>query len=132
MSIQTVGSTTLAPPSPNATPISKREGAAIQTPSTDGQTKKVENTSRSEAAPAAVDSASQTKLVTEAVDKIRQFVNPINDSIQFSIDEDSGRTVVKVVDLQTQEVIKQIPSEEALNLAKALDKLQGLLIQGKA
>ena len=50
----------------------------------------------------------------------------------FSIDDDTGKTVVKIVDSTTQEVIKQIPSEEILSIAKALDKLKGLFIEQKA
>jgi len=63
-----------------------------------------------------------------SVDAMNDFVHSINNSLQFSIDEDTGKTVVKVVDLTTQEVIKQIPTEEAIAIAKALDKLRGLLI----
>jgi flagellar protein FlaG len=40
--------------------------------------------------------------------------------------------VVKVIDRETQDVIRQIPSQEMLDLAQALDKLQGLLIKQKA
>lgn len=68
----------------------------------------------------------------DAVKRIKEFVQPINDSIQFSLDDDTGFTVVKVIDLQTKEVLRQIPSEEAIHIAKALDKLKGLLIQSKA
>lgn len=72
------------------------------------------------------------KELQEAVGRIKDFIEPINDSIQFSLDEDTGRTIVKVIDLQTKEVLRQIPSEEVLNIAKALDKLQGLLIRSTA
>lgn len=67
-----------------------------------------------------------------SVDAMNDFVQPLNNSLQFSIDEDTGKTVVKVVDLTTKEVIKQMPTEEALAIAKALDKLKGLLIQQQA
>lgn len=67
-----------------------------------------------------------------AVEKIQEFVSSTASDIKFSIDEDSGRTVVKVVDRETQEIIRQIPSQEMLDLAQALDKLQGLLIRQKA
>jgi flagellar protein FlaG len=40
--------------------------------------------------------------------------------------------VVKVTDTETDKVIKQIPSKEALELAKALDKLRGLLVKQEA
>jgi flagellar protein FlaG len=67
-----------------------------------------------------------------AVEKIQEFIRKAASDIEFSIDEDSGRTVVKVVDRETEEVIRQIPSQEMLDLAQALDKLQGLLIKQKA
>jgi flagellar protein FlaG len=66
-----------------------------------------------------------------AVEKMQKFVSMAASDIQFSIDEDSGVTVVKVVDRETKDVIRQIPSEEMLDLAQALDKLQGLLIKQK-
>lgn len=72
------------------------------------------------------------KEVENAVSRIKDFIQPINDSIQFSLDDETGMTLVKVIDLETKEVLRQIPSEEALNIAKALDKLQGLLIHNKA
>ena len=67
-----------------------------------------------------------------AVEKIQQFVNTTASDIKFSIDEDSGRTVIKVIDRETKDVIRQIPSQEVLDLAQALGKLQGLLIKQKA
>jgi flagellar protein FlaG len=68
----------------------------------------------------------------KSVEKIQKFVNLAACDMEFSIDEESGRTVVKVVDRETKDVIRQIPSQEALDLAQALDKLQGLLIRQKA
>jgi flagellar protein FlaG len=67
-----------------------------------------------------------------AVEKIQEFIRKTTSDIKFSIDEDSGRTVVKVIDRETQDVIRQIPSQEMLDLAQALDKLQGLLIRQEA
>lgn len=81
--------------------------------------------------PAAREPADPEQL-RSAVEKIQEFVSAAASDIQFSVDEDTGRTVVKVVDRQTQDIIRQIPSEEMLDLAQALDKLQGLLIKQKA
>ena len=67
-----------------------------------------------------------------AVEKIQEFVSSTASDIEFSVDEESGQTIVKVVDRETDEVIRQIPSQEMLDLAKALDRLQGLLIKQKA
>ena len=68
-----------------------------------------------------------------AVDKINQSMREINSNLQFSVDEDTQKMVVKVVESQTGKVIKQFPSEEALAIAKAIDRFQrGLLVQQKA
>lgn len=67
-----------------------------------------------------------------ALQEVRKVVEPVARNLQFSIDSDTGRTLVKVVDSTTKEVIRQIPSEEILSIAKALDKLQGLLIKQEA
>lgn len=68
----------------------------------------------------------------DAVKQVNDFLKPINNSIQFNLDDDTGKTVVKVIDLTTKEVIRQFPSEEMLSIAKAIDKMKGLLIQQKA
>lgn len=51
--------------------------------------------------------------------------------LQFSIDKDIGKTIIKVVDSTTNEVIRQIPSEELVTLAKNMDKLEGMLFNQK-
>lgn len=70
--------------------------------------------------------------VKQAFEKIKASVAPMAQDLQFFMDESSGKTVVKVVDSSTQEVIRQIPSEEVLHLAQELDRMQGLLLRGKA
>lgn len=68
----------------------------------------------------------------DAIRATNDFLKPINNSIKFTLDDDTGRTVVKVVDQITQEIVRQIPSEEMLVIAKAIDKMKGLLVQQKA
>ena len=70
--------------------------------------------------------------IQQALDEVREALAPVAQNLRFSLDEDSGRTVIKIVDSATDEVIKQIPSEEILAIAKALDKLQGVLIRQQA
>ena len=52
--------------------------------------------------------------------------------LKISIDDDLGVQVVKIMDTSTDQVIRQIPSEEMLELAKSLDKVLGLLVRDKA
>ena len=72
------------------------------------------------------------KQLAQAVKAVNDFVNLSTSSLQFSVDKDSGKTVVKVIDMTTKEVIKQFPSEEVLAMAKALDDIKGLLVHQKA
>lgn len=75
-----------------------------------------------------LDSKSQLKDATE---RVREFVETVNRNLDFSIDESTNQLVVKVIDVGTKEVIRQIPSEEMLAIAAALDKVQGLFVQNK-
>jgi flagellar protein FlaG len=68
----------------------------------------------------------------KAVDSLNKTVASLNQSLQFSVDEDTKMDVVKVVDITSREVLRQIPSPEVLSIAKAIDKLQGMLIKDKA
>jgi len=75
--------------------------------------------------------------VAAAVKKMNDAMLGSSQSLQFSIDEDSKDIVVKVIDQSTKEVVRQIPSKEALQIAKSIDKSmdkiqQGLLINQTA
>lgn len=71
-----------------------------------------------------------------SVDAINKFLK-VNSQVQFSIDDDTGGTVVKVVDTETKQVLRQFPSEQALEISKDLQKqeasaMKGLLLKGEA
>lgn len=68
--------------------------------------------------------------IQEAIDEVRRVIEPVARNLQFSVDDDTNLTLIKVVDSATDEVIRQIPSEEMVAIAKAIDKLQGMLQQG--
>lgn len=82
---------------------------------------------------AAKENAEQVReQVKKAVEDVNSFVSTVNNSIQFRLDNDSGRSIVSVVDTGTKQIIRQFPSEEVLAISKALDNIKGLLIQQKA
>lgn len=56
----------------------------------------------------------------------------INRDINFQVDDSSGRVVVKVVDGSSGDVVRQIPSEEALELASRLEDMRSLLFSEQA
>lgn len=57
-----------------------------------------------------------------AIDKLNSKVQSLNRNLEFSLDKDSGDLVVKVVDAQTHEVIRQIPRKEAMELARSIEQ----------
>lgn len=59
--------------------------------------------------------------LTEAVSKLNDYVQNVQRNLSFSVDKDSGQTVIKVYDAQTKEVIRQIPPDETLKLAASID-----------
>lgn len=63
---------------------------------------------------------------------INETIRSPTRNLEFTVDEGSNMNVVKVVDAQTKDVIRQFPSQEALAIAKALNQLQGLLLKEKA
>lgn len=70
--------------------------------------------------------------VSAAVDKLNEAMVASSQSLKFEIDDDTNQIVVKIIDQGTQEVVRQMPTEEALNMAKSIDKMQGLLIRQTA
>jgi flagellar protein FlaG len=69
----------------------------------------------------AKEAAPSKKDVEEAVAKLNKSVQDRAQGLEFSIDDDSQRTIVKVIDQHTKEVLRQIPTPEALQIAKAID-----------
>nr|WP_298139752.1 flagellar protein FlaG [uncultured Pseudomonas sp.] len=83
--------------------------------------------------PATADGESVSREQIEgAVASIQDFVQSVQRSINFSVEETSGRVVVKVTDAGSGDVIRQIPSEEALQLAENLSEVRSLLFKAEA
>lgn len=75
-------------------------------------------------------SAEQLKNV---VDNINRTLQQSNRSLQFTVDADSKQQLVKLVDTETGDVIRQFPSKEAMAISRAIDQFQqGLLLNQKA
>ena len=63
---------------------------------------------------------------------INHYFQMAQRSLGFTIDEASGHMVMQIKDTQTNEVIRQIPGEDALKLAKQLDDVKGVLFKANA
>ncbi len=119
---------TSTPSNISPAPFAKQSVPASNTASTPSEV-----TQTAALAPAAPVKASEERAKLDAaVETINQFLKPIASSVQFSVDEESGRTLVKVVDTDTNNVLRQFPSKQALAISSELGKLQGLLLQDKA
>lgn len=79
-----------------------------------------------------VSAAEKERQVKEAAEKINEFIESMTTDLSFSVDKDTNMTVVKVLERESGDVIRQIPAEEILEIAKALDALKGLIIRKKA
>ncbi|WP_341582243.1 flagellar protein FlaG [Marinobacter metalliresistant] len=73
-------------------------------------------------------SESQREQLTDAVSKLNDFVQNVQRDLQFEVDNELGQTVVRVVDQETQKVIRQIPDEVALRLAENLQQDEPLTL----
>jgi len=61
--------------------------------------------------------------VQVAVTQMKDFAQMMNRQLQFDVDDDSGRTVVRVLDKDSGNVIRQIPSDEILALARQMKEM---------
>ncbi|GGQ26217.1 flagellar protein FlaG [Shewanella litoralis] len=67
--------------------------------------------------------------LNKAVNDITESMSMMQKGLAFKVDEDLGIQVVKVIDVTTGELIRQMPNEEALEIAKKLNEVTGLLMK---
>ena len=121
--------------SENALPITERASRAPPTAKPQSAPQQTSPVSASRPAPPAPGQPNSTENappisaqeITRAVDSIKQLSQQIDRNLQFHVDEGTGKTVVTVLDKETEEVIRQIPSEELLSVAQRLKEGGGLL-----
>ncbi len=90
-----------------------------------------------EALPQAATEPADVIKLSEAVDQINNRMQSVRRDLEFSVDEDSKRTVIRVMDSETKEVIRQIPAETVLAMARMIqleetDTIKGLLLEQEA
>lgn len=82
----------------------------------------------SDAQPAAAKEAELAQVVKD----LNSYAQAVQREVQFSIDKDSGQMLIKVIDSKTKELIRQMPTEEALAIDRYLDRDYGLMLRAKA
>ena len=68
----------------------------------------------------------------QLADKLAEAVGMSGQQVQFSVDHDTGKTVLRVTDAESGALLRQIPGDEALAMARILDQMKGVLIRQKA
>ncbi|MPY24911.1 flagellar protein FlaG [Shewanella psychropiezotolerans] len=66
------------------------------------------------------------------VEDLSSMMSVMRKGLAFKIDEDSGTSVVSVMDIESGDLIRQIPNEEALKLARKLTEVTGVLMKTEA
>lgn len=80
----------------------------------------------------ALDPAQMRAQLEEAIRQLNKMLESAGRSLGFSMDEAAGRTVVKVTDRNTGELVRQIPGEAVLSVAHSIESLKGILYSKKA
>ena len=68
----------------------------------------------------------------EVVSHLNELVRELHRELEFSVDQESGDTVIRVIDRETDEVVRQIPSEELMHLRRRLEEAAGVIFQDSA
>jgi flagellar protein FlaG len=66
--------------------------------------------------------------LNEALEKLKTIGDIFNRRLDFEVDEDTKRVIVKVIDTRTDKVIKEIPPEQLVQLAAKIQEMIGLLV----
>jgi len=84
--------------------------------------------------PSSVEASSQPtrEVVAKAAADIQQFVQSMGRNLSFSVDETTGYNVVRVVNPNTGELVRQLPSEELLKIARDFQRLNNVLVSQRA
>jgi flagellar protein FlaG len=69
--------------------------------------------------------------VRESVKDVNEIVDKVKEGLSFQIHEDTEELMVQVIDVNTDEVIKELPPEEMLDLKARIHEMVGILIDEK-
>lgn len=117
-----------------ATPPIPRSADASATSATSATSAAATHSSQNAATQSAQGPEPSLAEVKKAAEDVQQIVQARANNLHFAVeqDQDAGKTVVKLQDKQSGEVILQIPSKEMISIAKEIDKLLGMFVRQKA
>lgn len=120
---------TVYPPvqsSPSVPVVADKQAVAPQVVSAPAASAKSDTATSKDADP-----QEKSKDLKAAVQEMEKFFQSVRRNLEFSIDEGSGQVVVKVIATETGEVVRQLPSAEALKIADSLKNANSLLFDAK-
>ncbi len=88
--------------------------------------------SRASSVPAGQDGNRVDDQIRQGVERLNSAAQQASQNITFSVDPDTRKIVVKVVDQLNQDVLYQFPAEDALKLSASLEQLSGVFFDRKA
>lgn len=78
------------------------------------------------------DLKADTRDIVSVVENLNDFAQSVRRNLAFSMQNDTGKVVVEVTDSSTGELIRKIPSEEALELSERIADVRSLMTSVKA
>ena len=88
--------------------------------------------SKTSSIPAGQDGNRTSEQIQQGVERLNNAAQQASQNITFSVDPDTRKIVVKVVDQLNQDVLYQFPAEDALKLSASLEQLSGVFFDHKA
>lgn len=76
--------------------------------------------------------ALSTEQIQQSLREINKVLSGLSISVRFQVDPKFKEVIIKVVDQESGRLIRQIPTEDVVRIAKAMDDLTGLLVAQKA
>jgi flagellar protein FlaG len=89
-------------------------------------------TRSSTAAVSVVASETSRADLARIVEQANRQMGAIAPALEFQIDPDTEQVVIRLVDRQDHQVLRQVPTPEMLAIARALDRMQAMLLRTRA
>lgn len=131
-----------APPPATQLSTAEQNARATQNTAVPGDvssTQSIDAISASAKAPSGPSSSVSAEDLNAAIAELQNSVSRMSRNLEFTVDEATSQRVVKVIDAETEEVVRQIPSEEVLALAASIKEMNdagmsvvGTLLEGLA
>jgi flagellar protein FlaG len=124
MAVSPIAPAALAVQPPEVHPTPMPDAAVQILPAADAQRGAGTGSSTADGGSSGQSSGQQLPL-DRALQKINEQMQAWSTQVQFDIDPDTQRVVISIKDTKSGDVIRTIPSETVLNIAKMITKLQG-------